>query len=155
MKHRLMLGGVSVVALLALGACGSSTGGAGDAPLEPLAYCAAVAPVWDSNAIPNADDELSGAERATAVSDLREAIQVLPQGVSLNAVTQQKSDVLVKALPVIVALYEDPTLIDADSATIAERTGLSTEEVEDMKSVDDSRLGEAVQSLTDYCQPRD
>lgn len=154
MKHQLMIGGVSVLAVLALGACGSSTSGGGEKPLEPLSYCASVAPVWDSTAIPNADDDLSGAERATAVSDLRKAIQALPQGVTLNALTQQESDVLVKALPVIVALYEDPTLIDADSATIAERTGLSTEDVEDMKSADNSRLGEAVQSLTDYCQPR-
>lgn len=138
---------VVLVGCMSLTACGSSE------TMQPLAYCDAVAAAWDSTAIPNYDDDLSGAERDAAIGSMKTAIETLPQGVDLGAITQEQADLMVQVLPVYLALYEDPSLAGQDQAAAAEAVGLSAEEFESLNSPENNALAQAaVSSLTSYCQ---
>ena len=147
MVPRAKLASIFFGGCLALTACGSSE------TVEPLAYCNAIAPAWDSSAIPNYDDDLSGAERDTAITSMKTAIETLPQGVDLGAITQEQVDLMVRVLPVYLALYEDPSLADQDQMNVAEAAGLSAEEFASLNSPENNALAEAaVASLTTYCE---
>lgn len=152
--QRLFFAGVIVGASgLLLAGCGSEDSDSSAGDLSPLDYCVAVSPVWDANAIPNYDDVMSGAERATTVSTFKAAIEALPQGVGLGALSQQASDLLVQALPFYVALYEKPELSEADPARVAEAAGMSLSDLEAMNNDENTAIATAGrESLVAYCQ---
>lgn len=149
----LAVGLVGIAALLT--AC--SSGGDGDpstAAAEPNAYCQAIAPLWDSEVLPNIGAEMSGAERATTVTTLQAAIDALPQGIALGALTAEQSDVMVRTLPIFVALYENPELIEAGPDAAAEAIGMSPEELANLNSSANSDIAsDGIESLVAYCKP--
>ena len=146
--------GLASIAVAVLAACSSGEGEASSAQeLTPASYCTTVAPLWDTNAIPNYDDDLSGAERATAVADFRAALASLSQGVGLGALTQDQADLLAKGFGVYLSFYEDPSLADAEPGVVAEAAGLSVGEMTALTSSDNTQVEAAVQALSDYCTP--
>lgn len=140
----------SVVALLASAGC-TTAEVASREPMEPLAYCAATAPLWDSDAIPNFDDQMSGAERASATESFKVAVGTLPEGVELGVMTREEADLLAKGLRIIQALYEDPSLVDRGPGAAADVAGLTPEEFAEIEDPGNPVIAAAVQGLTDYC----
>ena len=143
------------ISTLAFSACGSSgDAGSQSDELDPMAYCSVVSPLWDYQAIPNYDDEMSGAERATTITKLKAAISSLPQGVVLGALTEEQADLMAKVISTILPVYEDPLLDMEDAAAMAEANGLSAEEFAAIEASARSDLAEsAVKSLDEYCKP--
>lgn len=140
----------SIVALLALSGC-TTAEVASREPMEPLEFCEATAPLWDADAIPNFDDEMSGAERATATASFATAIDTLPQGVELGVMTKEQADLLAKGLRIFQALYEDPSLVDKGAGAAAEVAGLTPEEFESINEPGNPVIEGAVRGLTEYC----
>jgi hypothetical protein len=148
----LAAGLVGIAALLA--ACSSSGDDASTAAVEPNTYCQEIAPLWDSEVLPNIGAQMSGAERATTVTTLQAAITALPQGVELGALTAEQSDVMVRTLPIFVALYENPDLIEAGPDAAAEAIGMPPEELASLNSSANSDIAsDGIESLVAYCKP--
>ena len=140
----------SVAVLFALPGC-TTADVASSEPMDPLVFCESTAPLWDADAIPNFDDEMSGAERATATASFSAAIDTLPQGVELGVMTQEQADLLAKGLRIFQALYEDPSLVDQGASAAAEVAGLTPEEFESINEPGNPVIEGAVQGLTEYC----
>ena len=122
-------------------------------PLEPLVYCEAVAMFYDYLGIPNVDDDLNGAERATVISTVEKAALALPQGVDLGVLTAEESDILNKTVPVILGLYKNPDLAKAEAPEIAKALGIPEEELLELNSEENNAIAESARtSLQDYCQ---
>lgn len=152
--HRILFASLILgVSGLGFAGCSSESPDTSAGALGPAEYCVTVSPAWDADAIPNYDDEMSGAERATAVSDFKAAIDALPQGVELGALNQQQSDLLVRALPFYLALYENPELSGASPAQVAEAAGMSLSDFEAMNTGENTAIATAGrESLVAFCQ---
>ena len=140
----------SIVALLAVSGCATSEVASRE-PMGPLEFCEATAPLWDADAIPNFDDQMSGAERATATANFATAIDTLPQGIELGVMTKEQADLLAKGLRIFQALYEDPSLVDKGAGAAAEVAGLTPEEFESINEPGNPVIEGAVRGLTEYC----
>ena len=148
---RVVLAG-SIAVVLGLSGC-SSDGTASSEPMQPMEFCEATAPLWDSDAIPNFDDEMSGSERDAATASFSSAIDTLPQGVELGVMNQEQADLLAKGYRVFLALYEDPSLVDQGPSAAAEVAGLTPEEFASINEPGNPVIEGAVQGLTEYCVP--
>lgn len=123
-------------------------------PLEPTAYCQAIAPLWDAGLLPNVGDDMTSAERATTVTTLQATVDALPQGIELGVLTPEQSDIVARTLPIILALYENPELLDAGPEATAETIGMSPEEFESLNSAENSDIASlGIESLIRYCNP--
>ena len=157
MRRQIHIIALAFSASLVLVACSSdSTSISQSETLDPMAFCVATSSLWDSSAIPNVDEEMSGAERATTVATLKTAIGILPQGVALNAFTEEQSNLLARSYSLIVKLYEDSSISElGPSATpkqIADALGISEDEYTELDTEMDKFGPAALDSLLAYCQ---
>lgn len=94
----------------------------------------------------------SGAERATTVATLQQAIESLPKGVTLGAISAAETEILGKEFPIFVVLYENPDLMDDSHREEASAAAhVTLQEAEELMTSESGKSG--VTKLMAYCTP--
>ncbi len=151
---------VSLVLLTALGSalvagCSStssssaaaSSASVAAAPMTKADFCAATAPFWNFQAIPNADDpDLTSQARDEAIASLTAAAAAMPQGVALGIVSQAEAETTAQTLPILIAVFKNPELMKSDTIPPAETFGLSQEEYDAITSDTADKLTQSAYS---------